>query len=179
MNKSILKVLTLILAIAVVMSGCFSKNEKVSVSDETSVSTTEAAIQTESQSYETIAMPNVTLPEGEGYEVDGGNEPETTRPATQKPTEHKATEPKPTEPKPTEPKPTEPIPTEPPVSDGPCCEYEKYLAMSPAEQESYVRTFSDPMAFIQWSQNAEAEHKAHDDTINVEGGDLNIGDFMK
>ena len=69
--------------------------------------------------------------------------------------------------------------TEPTESSGPCCEYDKYMAMSPSEQEAYMRSFSDPMAFISWSQTAEAEHKAHDDTINVEGGDLDIGDYME
>lgn len=79
----------------------------------------------------------------------------------------------------TEPKNTEPTSAELPISDVPCCEYDKYLAMSPAEQEAYMRTFSDPMTFIQWSQNAEEEHKAHDDTIIVEGSELNIGDYIQ
>lgn len=119
-------------------------------------------------------------------------EPEATKPTTPKPTTPEPTQPtetevttKPTEaPKPTEPqettKPTEaPKPTEPPVSDGPCCDYEEYLALSPAEQEAYMRTFSNPMDFIEWSKKAEAEHNAHDDTIIVEGGNLDIGDYMK
>lgn len=128
--------------------------------------------------------------ESESIEL-GVNRPKSTEPKVTEPkaTEVHATEPTPTEakpsdsdptePKPTESKPTEPKPTEPPVKVGPCCEYDKYLSMSPAEQEAYMSTFSNPLEFIQWSQDAEAEHKAHDDTINIEGGDLNIGDFME
>lgn len=71
--------------------------------------------------------------------------------------------------------------TEPPrtgVSQGCGCEYAAYLAMSPGGQQAYYESFSSPEAFIAWSQSARAAHEGHDDSVRVEGGDLNIGDYI-
>lgn len=62
--------------------------------------------------------------------------------------------------------------------EGFCCEYARYLAMSPADQEAYMNTFKSPLDFIEWCKTADAEHKEHDDSTNVEGGDVDIGDYM-
>lgn len=62
--------------------------------------------------------------------------------------------------------------------DGPCCDYGAYLEMSPAEQQAYMNTFSSPLDFIEWCKTAEAEHTDHDDSVTVEGGDLDIGDYI-
>lgn len=60
-----------------------------------------------------------------------------------------------------------------------CCAYGAYMKMSAAEQQAYMNTFSSPLAFVDWCKRAEAEHKAHDDTIIVEGGDLDVGDYIE
>ena len=41
-----------------------------------------------------------------------------------------------------------------------------------------MESFASPLEFIQWSRTAEAEHKEHDSSVEVEGGDLDIGDFI-
>lgn len=60
-----------------------------------------------------------------------------------------------------------------------CCEYDAYLAMSAADQETYMNSFSSVMEFIAWSKTALNEHEEHKEKIEVEGGDLNIGDFIR
>lgn len=199
-RKIALLLLTAILAIQ--FEACGIKNKTLKTTGETTeiISVTETVVATTEPiipegegvgeipgiAEETI-WPNI--PEESAPKSDT---PEPTKPntTTSKPTEQETIKPTATEPtmpdfaevtKPEEtPEHTEALkPTEPPVSSSPCCEYDKYLSMSPAEQEAYMRTFSNPLEFIQWSQDAEAEHKAHDDTIVVEGGDLNIGDFME
>ena len=63
--------------------------------------------------------------------------------------------------------------------DGPCCEYAVYLAMTPAEQQEFMKKFPNTMAFIEWCRNGETAHKEHDDSIIVEGGDgLDVGDYV-
>ena len=39
-------------------------------------------------------------------------------------------------------------------------------------------SFDSPMAFIDWCRAAEKEHEGHNTAIEVEGGDLNVGDFI-
>ena len=150
----------------------------------------------------------VTLPKGEGVEeiptsiveTVGVTEP-TEAPA--QPTEGKdkadATEPAettvPTEPAvPTVPDetttPTEPaVPTVPDETTAPtepaggedsgyCCQYAEYLTWSASAQQSFMNTFASPLDYIEWCRAGEAAHADHDTSIKVEGGDLNVGDFI-
>lgn len=57
-------------------------------------------------------------------------------------------------------------------------EYEKYMAMSPEEQEAFFETFDSPEAFIKWFNNAKAKYEAGNDSIVVEGGGIDIGDYQ-
>lgn len=73
----------------------------------------------------------------------------------------------------------ETTPVEEPVKKEGCgCEYAKYLAMSPVEQQEYMGTFSSPMAFIEWCKAAEAEHANHVVIIEASGEVLDIGDYI-
>lgn len=57
-------------------------------------------------------------------------------------------------------------------------EYEKYMAMSPEEQEAFFETFDSPEAFIKWFNNAKAKYESSNDSIVVEGGGIDIGDYQ-
>lgn len=59
-----------------------------------------------------------------------------------------------------------------------CCEYGAYLAMSAAEQEAFMNTFETTMAFIEWSQAAETEHKSHAIELTGVGVDLDLSQFI-
>ena len=87
-----------------------------------------------------------------------------------------ATEPEATEPETTQPA-TEPA-QQPPVNTSCGCEYERYMSMSAEAQEAYMNSFPSPLDFINWCQNAEAEHAGHNTVTNVTGGDLDISDFV-
>ena len=60
----------------------------------------------------------------------------------------------------------------------PCCAYAEYLAMTPEAQQEYMKTFDSTMAFINWSRSGEAEHKEHNTSTEVEGGDFDVGDYI-
>ena len=60
----------------------------------------------------------------------------------------------------------------------PCCDYAVYLALSPADQQTFMNSFANPMDFIQWSRNGEAAHKEHDETITGEGDEFDISDIL-
>lgn len=146
----------------------------------------------------TAAPTEYTLPAGEGFESDTTIETKPTEAPTQ-PTEGKddSAETKPVSDKGKKPEettvPTNPaetvVPTEPAETTTPTesddggseycnCKYAQYLAMSPAGQQSYMDSFDSPMAFIEWCRTAEKEHNNHDTSIKVEGGDLDVGDFV-
>lgn len=67
-------------------------------------------------------------------------------------------------------------PTEP--ENKPCCDYAVYLALSPADQQKFMGTFSNTMDFVQWCRQGEAAHKEHDDTITSEGEEFDISDIL-
>ena len=41
-----------------------------------------------------------------------------------------------------------------------------------------MNTFSSPLKFVEWCREMEMKHKEHDDSIDVEGGDVDVGDYM-
>ena len=103
--------------------------------------------------------------------TENNQETESTTEPTTEPTTDPSTEPT-TDNTPETTKPSES------GSGGSCCKYSEYVKMSPAEQQAYMESFASPMDFIAWAQQAEEEHKAHDDSIIVEGGDVNLGDYI-
>ena len=57
--------------------------------------------------------------------------------------------------------------------------YEKYSAMSGADQQAYFNTFKDPMAFFEWYNAAKAEYEASQDRIEIgAGGTIDLGDLI-
>lgn len=123
-----------------------------------------------------------------------------TEPSSSKPTD--VTEPSPTKPTDsTEPTATDPtestekkepetptteettVPTEPeaskPSEDSGIMTYEKYCALSPAEQMAFFNTFESAEAFTNWYQNAKAEYEGQKNSVNVDGGIADLGDFVK
>lgn len=199
MNK---KWYVLALVLVVILTGCGKKQD-----DQTS-STKNTENGTVLETYEseeikeatlaTIEVANVELPEGEGtgnvpeiYEepddaesvqenVTKQNDPESemdqehaTQPSVP------AVEPSTETTAPTVESTIEPtVPAVEPDKQGCGCEYAKYLAMSPAEQEAYMESFSSPMAFIEWSKAAEAEHSTHVTVIEASGEELDISQFI-
>ena len=131
----------------------------------------------------TVAPTEYTLPKGEGVEEIPDEISESTNPteSSAQPTEGKDN---PAETEPVSDKETEPAettaPTEPDDSGSEYCNcaYAQYLAMSPSGQQAYMDSFDSPMAFIEWCRAAEKEHNDHDTSIKVEGGDLDVGDFI-
>ena len=56
--------------------------------------------------------------------------------------------------------------------------YEKYISMSPEDQQAYFESYSSPDAFFKWFNAAKAEYDKNNDAIEVEGGNIDIGDYM-
>ena len=55
-------------------------------------------------------------------------------------------------------------------------EYEKYMAMSGADQKVYMESFDSIEAFFNWLQNAKAEHEAANPSIEIGAdGKIDIG----
>ena len=197
MNRK-LWICVLALALLCLFAGC-----REDQADVPAVETTEPTVEEATLPDETTLPEEETLnlPEGEGVEsidevtqdVENTQPAETSPAAQEKPTDpaQKPTEaPAETEPgqtqspettpdsQPTQPSVTE-EPTTPPATSTSCgCEYQKYMSMSAADQEAYMNSFGSPLAFVEWIKQAQAEHEAHDTTIKVEGGDLDIGDYI-
>ncbi len=57
--------------------------------------------------------------------------------------------------------------------------YEEYEAMSAEEQQAYYLSYSDPMDFFAWYNDAKAEYDAQNPGIEIgPGGSVDIGDFF-
>ncbi len=56
--------------------------------------------------------------------------------------------------------------------------YAEYLKMTPAEQQAYYESYEDVMDFIAWYNAAKAKYDADKDTIQIEGGKIDIGEIM-
>ena len=189
MNKKI-SIGILVVVLALILAFCaIPRDDATKPAENTTVPAAEtASLPTEA----TTAPTEYTLPEGEGFEYDATEDSTATIPteSSAQPTEGKdnPAETEPVSDKGTEPAettaPTEPAettaPTEPDDSGSEYCNcaYAQYLAMSPASQQAYMDSFDSPMAFIDWCRAAEKEHEGHNTAIEVEGGDLNVGDFI-
>ncbi len=57
-------------------------------------------------------------------------------------------------------------------------EYEKYLAMSGAEQQAFFESFGDPAEFFAWLNNARAEYEALYPGIEIGEGEINLNDYI-
>ena len=58
--------------------------------------------------------------------------------------------------------------------------YEKYNAMSGAEQQAYFNTYSNPMDFFTWYNAAKAEYEASQERIEIgAGGTIDLGELLK
>ena len=55
--------------------------------------------------------------------------------------------------------------------------YEKYIALSPEEQQKYYNSFASVEAFFNWLNAAKAEYEANRDEIEVDG-EIDIGDYI-
>ena len=189
----------LAVAMLLALAGCREDQVDAPAADVTEPVVVETTVPEETTEPEEETIP---LPEGEGVEsidkLPGGEEnvsentkpQDSTKPTEAKPSESKpseapdATEPAQTETQPAQPEePTAPpateAPTAPPATSTSCgCAYQQFLNMSAVEQEAYMNSFESPLAFIEWAKQAKIEHEAHDTSIKVEGGDLNIGDFI-
>jgi hypothetical protein len=71
-------------------------------------------------------------------------------------------------------------PTDPASGEeaGYCCEYAEFLTWSASAQQSFMNGFASPMDYIAWCRAGEAAHADHNTSIEVEGGELNVGDFI-
>ena len=57
--------------------------------------------------------------------------------------------------------------------------YEKYSAMSGAEQQAYFNTFKDPAKFFEWYNAAKAEYEQNQNRIEIDGnGSIDLGDLI-
>lgn len=157
------------------------------VADETTDGTTEGAAHTTEAAEVTEATEatedaatepaeTATVPGLEDSIFD--NEPE--KPTD--PTEPKATEPKATEPRETEPstdptaKPTDPAGDTP--SAGELTEYERFMNMSPAEQQEFIESFPSLDDFFAWFEAAKKAHEEANPPIDVGDGSIDMGDIM-
>lgn len=184
MNKSLKKLLCACLAIAVLCALVACRTG----GDETTAPSVTGSISAET-------APAATMPANEGVEDWG--EPVDTKPLTTTPVQEPAgAEEDPTD-SPDEPteettKPTEPTePTEPREDEDPAVQtsqpqtgtqepvvlsYEEYMALSPAEQQTYFESFPTLDEFIAWYNAALAEYEAGQD-VPVVTGPIDIGDY--
>ncbi len=58
-------------------------------------------------------------------------------------------------------------------------EYERFLIMSAAEQAEFVESFSNPMDFITWYNNAEAEYNEKKPAYEITGDVIDGNDVAK
>lgn len=176
MNK---KILIGVLAVVLVLTLAFCAIPREDATEPTQAATEPVAIPT-------AAPTEYTLPKGEGVgEIPA--EIEETESATE-PAE-RDDEPEATQPEETI-APTEPaVPTVPEETIAPtnpasgeessyCCEYAEFLTWSASAQQKFMNGFASPMDYIAWCRAGEAAHAGHDTSIEVEGGDLNVGDFL-
>ena len=56
--------------------------------------------------------------------------------------------------------------------------FAEFLAMSPADQQAYMESYSDMSAFLAWYAQAEAKYKAEQGTPVTGDGNINIGDYI-
>lgn len=137
---------------------------------------TENSMGTESET--TIAPTSYSDPDVGESDEEGIDNAETT--VSMKATEEVSNETNTEETEETEETSEIPETTVPVINEGTsiCCQYAAYLLMSPEEQQAYMESYDSMMDFITWAQQAEAEHTIHNDDIVVEGGDINIGDYI-
>lgn len=57
-------------------------------------------------------------------------------------------------------------------------EYERFHAMSPAEQQAFMESFESIDAFFAWYENAKAEHDAAKPPIDVGDGNIDLDDVI-
>ena len=122
--------------------------------------------------------------------------PSQTQPAPTKPVETNPSQTNPPQLPPVETKPEEeddaPIktePTVPPTTQPPTTtvppvpevllSFEEYLALTPAEQQAYFESFSNPADYITWYMEAEAAYNESKGDVEIEGGgSIDIGDII-
>lgn len=56
--------------------------------------------------------------------------------------------------------------------------YAEYLKMTPVEQQAYYESYENVMDFIAWHNAAKAKYDAEKDSIQIEGGNIDIGEIM-
>ena len=74
--------------------------------------------------------------------------------------------------------PTESVEQETTPSVSAQTEYEKFHAMSPAEQQAYMESFDSIEAFFEWYEQAAAEYEAAKPPIDVGDGNINLDDII-
>ena len=55
--------------------------------------------------------------------------------------------------------------------------YEKYIAMSPEEQQAYYKSFPSATEFFNWYNAAKEKYEAEQNYIEVDG-EINLGDYI-
>lgn len=160
--------------------------------DVTETSTENTQDETTAPTTDGEESPDTTLPSAGPEDETNPTQPpqEDTQPTTP-PTQPSGDETEPTEPAgPTEPPVTEPPVTEPPVTEPTPVEpteperapedytYEEYMAMTQVQQQAFFGRFDTPQEFAQWLQAAKAAYEEAQNEVEIEGGNVNIGDFM-
>ena len=58
-------------------------------------------------------------------------------------------------------------------------EYEQYMDMTGAEQQKIFESFENPRDFFEWYNNAKAEYDSKNESIIIDGGSINLEDYIK
>lgn len=69
-------------------------------------------------------------------------------------------------------------PDQEPESNDLAAQYARYLAMTPEEQQAFYESFASPDAFFAWYDSAKAAYEANQDVVDIQGGDVDLGDLM-
>ena len=55
--------------------------------------------------------------------------------------------------------------------------YEKYIAMSPEEQQKFIQTFENLEDYFAWYNEAKAKYDEENAGIEIDG-EINLGDYI-
>ena len=75
--------------------------------------------------------------------------------------------------------PEDPGTTEPETPDVTApVDYERFQAMTPAQQQAYMESFDSMDAFFDWYEKAKAEYEAANPPIYIEDGSIDLDDVL-
>lgn len=135
---------------------------------------TEPAAHTEPTQETTPATVPEAAPGGDSTDGNGGSDGRIEAPEAPNAGGSQST---PTQPTGGTPDPSQPTETPTQNEESALSEYERFINMTPAEQQAYMESFESIEAFFEWYNQAKAEYEAANPPIEVGDGNIDLGDY--